>query len=132
MTWRKSMPAENNLTNLTVLLVEDDDGIRTIATILLEAEGHTVHAMARGEEANEWLKNSAPDLLFTDVNMPGMGGIELARKALSLHPRLRVLLTSGEGRPDPAWLASGASYLTKPYDRRMLLAAIAAAVSSSA
>ncbi len=123
------MPAENNL---TVLLVEDDDGIRTIASILLEAEGHRVYAMARGEEAIEWLKNSAPDLLFTDVNMPGMNGIELARRALSIYPQLRVLVTSGEASPDPVWLSLGVSYLNKPYDRRMLLAAVAAAVSSSA
>lgn len=117
------MAAENPL---TVLLVEDDDDIRTIASILLEAEGHQVYAMASGEQASEWLQSGAPDLLFTDVNMPGLSGAELARQALSNHPQLRVLLTSGEARPDPAWLSPGACYLNKPYDRRTLLAAIAA------
>jgi CheY-like chemotaxis protein len=123
------MAAENNL---TVLLVEDDEGIRTIASILLEAEGHQVYAMADGEQASEWLKSGAPDILFTDVNMPGMGGVKLARKALSANPQLRVILTSGEAHPDPAWLTSSTSYLNKPYDRRALLEAIAAAVNSAA
>jgi CheY-like chemotaxis protein len=81
--------------------------------------------MANGELANEWLKQSQPDILFTDVNMPGgMGGVELARRARVLNPGLRILLTSGEAMPDPAWLASGGHYLNKPYDRRSLLAAI--------
>lgn len=110
---------------LTILLVEDDDGIRTIASVLLESEGHRVHAMANGELASEWLKQGQPDLLFTDINMPGgMSGAELARLARLAHPGLRVLMTSGEAVPDPAWLASGIHYLNKPYDRRSLLAAI--------
>ena len=109
---------------LTILLVEDDDGIRTIASVLLESEGHQVVAMATGELAHEWLAQRQPDVLFADVNLPGMGGAELARLARQANPDLRVLLTSGEAMPDPAWLASGGHYLNKPYDRRSLLAAI--------
>lgn len=112
---------------LTILLVEDDDGIRAIASVLLESEGHLVHAMASGELASEWLKQSQPDVLFTDINLPGgMSGAELARLARLAQPGLRVLMTSGEAIPDPAWLASGSHYLNKPYDRRSLLAAIEA------
>jgi CheY-like chemotaxis protein len=112
---------------LTILLVEDDDGIRTIASVLLESEGHLVHAMASGELASEWLKQGQPDLLFTDINLPGgMSGAELARLARLAQPGLRILMTSGEAVPDPAWLASGNHYLNKPYDRRSLLAAIEA------
>lgn len=118
---------------LTILLVEDDDGIRTIASVLLESEGHLVHAMANGELASEWLKQGEPDLLFTDINMPGgMSGTELARLARLAHPGLRILMTSGEAMPDPAWLASGGHYLNKPYDRRSLLAAIEATARAAA
>ena len=45
---------------------------------------------------------------------------------------LRILLTSGEAMPDPAWLASGGHYLNKPYDRRTLLAAIQATAKAVA
>jgi CheY-like chemotaxis protein len=117
---------------LTILLVEDDDGIRTIASVLLESEGHLVHAMANGELASEWLKKGHPDVLFTDINMPGMSGTELARLARLAHPGLRILMTSGEAIPDPAWLASGNHYLNKPYDRRTLLAAIEATARAAA
>ena len=118
--------------SLTILLVEDDDGIRTIASVLLESAGHQVHAMANGEEASAWLKDGHPDLLFADVNMPGgISGVELARLARLAQPSLRVLLTSGEAAPDPAWLSSGGHYLNKPYDRRTLLAAVAAAAQAA-
>jgi CheY-like chemotaxis protein len=117
---------------LTILLVEDDDGIRTIASVLLESEGHQVVAMATGELAHEWLGQRQPDVLFTDVNLPGIGGAELARLAREANPDLRILLTSGEAMPDPAWLASGGHYLNKPYDRRSLLAAIQATAKAVA
>lgn len=117
---------------LTILLVEDDDGIRTIASILLESEGHQVHALYNGDQASEWLKTGKPDILFTDINMPGrVGGMELARLAREANPGLRVILTSGEAMPDPAWLASGGHYLNKPYDRRALLAVIEAAAQAA-
>jgi CheY-like chemotaxis protein len=118
--------------SLTILLVEDDDGIRTIASVLLESEGHQVVAMATGELAHEWLGQRQPDVLFTDVNLPGIGGAELARLAREANPDLRILLTSGEAMPDPAWLASGGHYLNKPYDRRSLLAAIQATAKAVA
>jgi CheY-like chemotaxis protein len=117
---------------LTILLVEDDDGIRTIASVLLESEGHHVHATATGEEASAWLAQHQPDVLFADVNLPGIGGAEVARLAREAHPELRVLLTSGEAMPDPAWLASGVRYLNKPYDRRALLAAIESTAKAAA
>lgn len=117
---------------LTILLVEDDDGIRTIASVLLESEGHQVVAMATGELAHEWLAQRQPDVLFADVNLPGIGGAELARLAQQANPDLRILLTSGEAVPDPAWLAPGGHYLNKPYDRRSLLAAIHATAKTVA
>lgn len=118
---------------LTILLVEDDDGIRTIASVLLESEGHLVHAMATGELACEWLKQGQPDVLFTDINLPGgMSGAQLARLARVSHPGLRILMTSGEAVPDPAWQVAGGHYLNKPYDRRSLLAAIDATAKALA
>ena len=118
--------------SLTILLVEDDHGIRTIASVLLESEGHQVVAMATGELALEWLAQRQPDVLFADVNLPGIGGAEVARLAREANPDLRILLTSGEAMPDPAWLASGGHYLNKPYDRRSLLAAIQATAKAVA
>lgn len=117
---------------LVILLVEDDDGIRTIASVLLESEGYSVHAVATGELAREWLSQRQPDVLFTDINLPGIKGSELARQAKADNAELRILLTSGEAAPHEAWLPPGSRYLNKPYDRRALLAAIDATAKAVA
>jgi len=106
---------------LVVLLVEDDDAIREISAMILEGEGHTVHTAPNGDEAERWLANGTADVLFTDVRMPGsVSGQELATR----HSDMRVLVASGEMREQHDWLLPHMEYLTKPYDRKSLLAAV--------
>jgi CheY-like chemotaxis protein len=117
-----------------ILMVEDDDLVRTHALRLLESLGYSVTAARNGPEALEMLRNDVPcDLLFTDVIMPGgMTGPQLAAAARALRPRLPVLYTSGytenaivhHGRVDP-----GVNLLHKPYRRPELAAKIRAALS---
>jgi PAS domain S-box-containing protein len=117
-----------------ILMVEDDDLVRTHALRLLESLGYSVTAARTGPEAPEVLRNDVPcDLLFTDVIMPGgMTGPQLAAAARALRPRLPVLYTSGytenaivhHGRVDP-----GVNLLHKPYRRPELAAKIRAALS---
>ena len=81
----------------TILLVEDDPGVCGFAQHLLEAHGYRVLTAPGGPNA---LEACAPgtatvDLLITDVVMPPMSGLELARKLREFHPRLRVLFISG-------------------------------------
>jgi len=81
----------------TILLVEDDSGMREMTAVLLKRLGYTVWAAASGPEALS-LKPKADmgqfDLLFTDVVMPRMSGQELADRVLAINPRTRVLFTS--------------------------------------
>ncbi|HET6906643.1 MAG TPA: response regulator, partial [Rhodanobacteraceae bacterium] len=117
-----------------ILLVEDDDLVRTHALRLLESLGYQVTAARNGPEALEMLRKDVPcDLLFTDVIMPGgMTGPQLAAAARELRPGLPVLYTSGytenaivhHGRVDP-----GVNLLHKPYRRPELAAKIRAALS---
>ena len=81
----------------TILVVEDDDGVRAAVTDLLSELGYTVLKAANAEEALTILKAGAHvDLLFTDVVMPGnIPTRELARRAKDSRPNLRVLFTSG-------------------------------------
>jgi CheY-like chemotaxis protein len=81
----------------TILVVEDDDGVRAAVTDLLSELGYTVLKAANAEEALTILKAGAHvDLLFTDVVMPGnIPTRELARRAKDSRPDLRVLFTSG-------------------------------------
>ena len=103
----------------TVLLAEDDDAVRAIATTVLEAHGYTVVARCNGREALGALGQmlSAVDILVTDVVMPEMSGRELANAARALRPDLRVLYVSGY--TDDAVVRHGVTvgdaFLQKPF-----------------
>jgi PAS domain S-box-containing protein len=113
----------------TVLVVEDDEGVRAVVTDMLEDLGYRVLEAGDGERALTMLEDGPEiDLLFTDVVMPGpVSGTDLAEQARALHPDLEVLFTSGytenaivhHGRVDP-----DVELLTKPYDRAELARAI--------
>jgi signal transduction histidine kinase len=103
----------------TILLVEDNEGVRDFARGALEELGYTVLEAADAEAALRIVGEEARvDLLFTDVVLPGMSGRELANRATSLRPDLPVLFTTGytrnaiihHGRLDP-----GVQLLPKPF-----------------
>ncbi len=104
----------------TVLLTEDEDSVRTVATAALERRGYRVLAAADGESAIA-ISRAFPgriDLLVTDVVMPGMNGRELAEQLEQMRPGMRVLFVSGY--TDDAVLLKGVSldertFLQKPF-----------------
>jgi CheY-like chemotaxis protein len=80
----------------SILFVEDDDDIREMAVASLKAGGFRVGAAADGEAALMLLAADPPDLLITDLVMPGsVDGFELARRAIAHRPDLKVLYVSG-------------------------------------
>jgi len=81
----------------TILLVEDDETVRTFTTSLLRSNGYTVVEAASGAEALTRIDSEGKtiDLLLTDVVMPGMSGQDLAREIRSLCPDISVLYVSG-------------------------------------
>jgi signal transduction histidine kinase/CheY-like chemotaxis protein len=83
-----------------ILVVEDEDDVREVAAATLERLGYHTIAARDGRDALAILNRSAEvDLLFTDYVMPnGLNGAQLAREALRLRPRLKVLVTSGYAR----------------------------------
>jgi two-component system cell cycle response regulator CpdR len=78
-----------------ILLAEDDDNMRIFLARALRRAGHEVHAVGDGEAALAWVSERQIDLLLADVVMPGMDGIELARRANELWPDLRVMFITG-------------------------------------
>ncbi len=78
-----------------ILLAEDDDSLRTFLARALERAGHEVHAVGDGISATTALLSNRFDLLVADIVMPGLDGIELARRAAGEHPRLRIMLITG-------------------------------------
>lgn len=94
-----------------ILLVDDDVDILGVAAEMLEALGYDVIAARTGLEALALLRdNSSISILFTDIQMPGMGGEELAGFAAVSRPDLRVIFASGSARP-----STDAAFLQKPY-----------------
>ncbi len=103
----------------TILVVEDDDEVRSVAVGFLDKLGYRVLQAADAQQALERIDSDAHiDLLFTDVVMRGeLDGPALAREALHRRPRLRVVFTSGHAPESIALLERrvGAELLSKPY-----------------
>ncbi|RKH45694.1 PAS domain S-box protein [Corallococcus llansteffanensis] len=116
---RTELPAtQESAKRMHVLLVEDDADIRESASELLGLLGHAVMPVASAEEARVALAAGPFDVLFTDVTLPGMSGVELAREVALRKPAMRIIIASGHGRAaldgDPRqWL--GVVVLPKPY-----------------
>jgi two-component system, cell cycle response regulator CpdR len=78
-----------------ILLAEDDESMRVFLTRALERAGHTVVAVGDGVAALTSLLAHDFDVLLADIVMPGLDGIELARRAGADDPRLRIMLITG-------------------------------------
>jgi PAS domain S-box-containing protein len=106
-----------------ILLVEDNREVGQFAMQLLMELGHTVTYAESGELALKQLERRAEayDLVFTDVMMPGMSGIELAEEVRQLYPSLRVVLTSGYSDVLAQKGDHGFDLLQKPYSMEALI-----------
>jgi two-component system cell cycle response regulator CpdR len=109
-----------------ILLAEDDDSLRGFLARALERAGYEVTACADGDEAAARL-DEAWDLLLTDIVMPGLDGIEVARQAAAKHPGLRIMFITGfaavalaAGEKAPA----GAKVLSKPIHLREIVSEV--------
>jgi two-component system cell cycle sensor histidine kinase/response regulator CckA len=118
----------------TLLLVEDEDDIRELATLMLEGRGYKVLAAPDAESALAIAEKNTNEIrgLITDVVMPRINGLELAELLVPLIPGLRVLFVSGHCRETvaPEALIANADYLQKPYRSEMLLTRIEALLAS--
>jgi two-component system cell cycle response regulator CpdR len=110
-----------------ILLAEDDDSLRAFLSRALQRAGYEVTACADGEEALAALGDHKWDLLLTDIVMPGVDGIEVARQAAARQDDLRIMFITGfaavalaAGERAPA----GAKVLSKPIHLREIVAEV--------
>jgi CheY-like chemotaxis protein len=111
----------------TLLLVEDQDAVRQVAGRVLRERGYRVLEAADAQDALLQVASASIDLLVTDVVMPGMRGTELAAQLAVTHPRLPVLLVSGNPGIDermPPETRSSRGFLAKPFSPDALADAV--------
>ncbi|MEX0692439.1 MAG: sigma-54 dependent transcriptional regulator [Gemmatimonadales bacterium] len=110
-----------------VLVVDDDQGVRQALRQLLEFEGHTVKAVASGREALDLYPTYRPHLMFLDVKMAGLDGLETLTRLRAMDPHAVVIMISGHGTIQTAVEATqrGAwDFLEKPLDTDRLLVTV--------
>lgn len=108
--------ADRGASALRILYVEDNDEVRESIGMLLEGEGREVIALPSSEHALATFEAQGCHVLFTDVNLPGLSGIELAKRILARDPDQWVVLCSGY-QLDQTVKAMGSHVraLTKPF-----------------
>jgi two-component system cell cycle response regulator CpdR len=110
-----------------IILAEDDEDMRRFLVKALEKAGHHVTAFGEGASAFEEIKQTTFDLLLTDIVMPEMDGIELARRAAELDPHLKIMFITGFAavalHPDSK-APKDAKVLSKPFHLRDLVAEV--------
>jgi PAS domain S-box-containing protein len=121
----------------TVLIVEDENAVLVAAVRILNAQGYKVLGRSDPTHALDVLADLATDVdvLVTDVVMPRLAGVELARRALELRPGLPILFISGYAQSlvdDRGTLPAGSNIMPKPFTRRSLLQAIGETLGDTA
>jgi DNA-binding NtrC family response regulator len=103
----------------TVLVVDDEDDIRTVVGAMLKAQGYTVLDTRDPQQALRLAAQQPVNLLLTDVVMPLMRGTELAQRLQSISPWTKVLLMSAFMVAEVT--ASGQPFITKPFTPEALV-----------
>jgi len=101
-----------------ILVVDDEEALRDVLDLLLRREGYKVLCAASGEEALEILGRDRVDAMFSDVRMPGMGGLALVERAHAADPQLTIIVMSAFGSVELAIdaMQRGAyDYISKPF-----------------
>jgi two-component system cell cycle sensor histidine kinase/response regulator CckA len=114
--------------HLSILLVEDDDLVRTMAQRALERLECRVDAVSRGEEAFARALAADYDVVMTDLQMPGMDGVELYERLRALRPSLRWLILTGDTMGERSSLfleRTGLPVLHKPFTQDQLIERLA-------
>lgn len=117
--------ATDSASGLRILVVEDNLDSQYLVCEMLRAFGHEADGVAHPDDALAHLARQQYDLLFSDVSLPGMSGVDLARKALEDAPAMRVIFASGYGDAMLKHLDFPYLSLQKPYELDQLQDALA-------
>jgi two-component system nitrogen regulation response regulator GlnG len=123
------------MTGATILVADDDKGIRTVLSQALGREGYMVRTTSNAATLWQWVQAGAGDLVITDVVMPDENGLDLVPRIRDLRPNLKIIVMSAQSTLLTAVKATerGAfEYLPKPFDLRDLITHVGRALSEPA
>src|SRR6185312_410711 len=117
-----------------VLVVDDDESIRELFTLLLRKEGYEVTAAENGFDGLLKLKLLVPDVIISDLNMPEMSGFEFLSVVRRRFPQISVIASSGaySSKVVPSGVLADAFYAKGQDSAEMLLSSVAALIQTSA
>lgn len=108
----------------TILVVDDDESLRRVTQLQLEESGYALKTASSGVEALRLLEEYPPELVITDLKMPGMSGLELLKRIRESYPEVTVVMITAFGTVQTAVEAMKAGaydYITKPIDYEELI-----------
>ena len=107
-----------------ILIIDDEKSVLDLLRDVFEGAGHEVREARDGDEGLRLSREEPPDLVITDVIMPGRGGLEVIRELRREHPDSRIIAMAGMARVLPRAMEMGADYaLGKPFRLGELLKA---------
>ena len=126
--------ASVNDTGASIWIVDDDRAVRLVLAAALREAGHVPREFGDAESALAALSGSTPEVLFTDVRMPGASGLKLLERVASHEPRFPVIVTSAftdVASTASAYRLGAFDYLSKPFDLDQAVAAARRALAQS-
>ncbi len=121
------MAFEPDRTATSILLVDDEESIRRVLSISLADDGYDVTTAADGREALQHIEHHAPDIVITDIKMPGISGIQLLETIKNEHPGIEVIMITGHGDMQTAIESlkkDAVDFITKPINDEVLAIAL--------
>ena len=124
--WKASCRSDFKLdcnSDWKILVVDDEEDIREIMALSLSDAGYQVECAPDGLAGLDLLASTAPQVLITDIKMPGLNGLEVLEKAKAIRPETEVIITTGFADIQKAIIAlqhDASDFITKPVDDRTL------------
>ena len=125
-------PLNGNASGASILVIDDEAGIRESLEVLLTLEGYAVRLACDGEEGLKVLDQDTFDMVLLDLALPGQSGLELLPQIKERQPELPVIMITAYGTVDnvvEAVRAGAENFVQKPWDNEKLLADIRSAIA---
>lgn len=107
-----------------IMLVEDSKLIRSILKKIIVGEGHDVIEVESGKDAVIVYESETPDLVFMDINLPGINGLDATQEILSMNPEAKVIMCTIMDKPEYQERAKGmgaVGYIVKPFSKQQIV-----------